>query len=809
MLHALVETLRRLRQAPGYATAVVLTFALAIGANSAIFSAVKAVLLRPLPVAAPSELAVIWQTDETRQPVIELTYRHLREWTERGGLFSHAAVMASHNWSAVLEGRGEPSRIWFNGVSAGFFDVLGARPLLGRTFTPDDDRPNAPGVAVLNHSAWMDRFGGDPAIVGQAMDLDGNSVEIVGVMPPGFDVPRAAEFWVPVVPVLASGTPPATGALDTVGIFYVVARMPGAVDVSRQARAIDAAESQLDASMPGRLTWGSATVVTPLVDYLFGPVRPALRILWVAVGVLLLVACANVSGLMLTRVAKRRHEHAIRMALGAGRLAIGRLWALEVVVLALAGALLGLVGARWLTGVIVALAPDDLPRLTYVAVDGTVALVTLAVVAAAAALTGIVPLREASRAQLTPQMDGERTTAGRAALRMRSGLVVVQIALAVVLLVSAGLVVRSFVTLRQLDLGFVPDRVLSVTVQPRNPGQPTNAWLDTFLARIRTVQGVESAGAVLLRPLQLGKIGWGARVVLEGQPETRESADANPTLNYQIATTAYFETLRIPLLAGRFFTDEDRAGTERVAIVSESTARRLWPGQEAIGRRFSMSAFTPGTPGQVWRRVVGVVSDVRYRGLDEVQLDVYDPALQAGLAADNVVIRTSGNPLAAAPFVTEAARALDATAIVDNVTSLDAVVRRAEAPWRLTTWMFVLFAGTSFALAALGLFGLVALDVTQRRREFAIRLALGEPRGRLSWGVIRRAGVLTAIGLAAGFIAATVVTRTMRHLLFGISPADGWTYGAVAGLVVLVVAAAAWIPARRASRVEPQSLLRV
>ena len=308
MLHAFGETLRRLRQAPGYTTAVVLTFALAIGANSAIFSAVKAVLLRPLPVSAPGELAVIWQTDESRQPVIELTYRHLREWTERGGLFSRAAVMASHNWSAVLEGRGEPSRIWFNGVSAGFFDVLGVQPLLGRSLTPDDDRPNAPAVAVLNHGAWVARFGGDPSIVGQTLELDGNRVEIVGVMPDGFDIPRAAEFWVPVVPVLASGTPPTTGALDTVGIFYVVARTPGAVDARRLANAVDAAESQLDASIPGRLTWGSATVVTPLVDYVFGPVRPALRILWVAVGVLLLVACANVSGLMLTRVATRRHD---------------------------------------------------------------------------------------------------------------------------------------------------------------------------------------------------------------------------------------------------------------------------------------------------------------------------------------------------------------------------------------------------------------------------------------------------------------------------------------------------------------------
>jgi predicted permease len=808
MRQALRETFRRLRQAPGYTTAVIITFALAIGANSAIFSAVKAVLLRPLPVTSPDHLAIIWQTDEAGQAVIELTHRHLREWRERGGLFEQAAVMGSHNWSAILNGRGEPSRMWFTGVSATFFDVLGVRPLLGRGFTAADDLPNAAPVAVLNHTTWVQRFGADHGVIGQRMDLDGQAVEIVGVMPEGVDVPRGSEFWVPVVPMLTGGTPPDTSGLDRIGVFYVVARTSAPLRPLRLARAIDEAEAQLDAATPGRLKWGARTVVTPLDDYIFGPVRPALRILWVAVSVLLLIACANVSGLMLTRISRRRHEHAIRTALGAGRLAIARLWLLEVSVLALAGAALGLVGARWLTDVIVALAPDDLPRLGDIMVDGTVALVTFTAVAGVAALTGVVPLQEASRSRVTPGMDGERTTAARGALKMRSGLVVLQIALSVVLLVSAGLVLRSFSALRHVDLGFVPDRVLSLTVQPRNPGQPHNAWMDTFLTRVRTLPGVESAGTVLLRPLVLGKIGQGVRIVLDGQPQTRESAESNPTLNYQVATPGYFETLRIPLRAGRLFTTDDRADTARVAIVSEATARRLWPGEDPIGRRISMSTFTPGKPGQAWRTVIGVVGDVRYRGIDEVQLDIYDPALQVGLPADNVLIRAAGNPLALPSLVAAAAREVDPTAIVDNVTTMDAVVNRAQAPWRLTMWMFVLFAGVSFALAAVGLFSLVALDVAQRRREFAIRMALGESRGRISAGVLKRAARWMATGLGIGFVSAFVATRGMQGLLFGITPGDRVTYVSVAILVLIVVSLAAYLPARRAANAEPQSLLR-
>jgi putative ABC transport system permease protein len=800
--------LRHLRKSPGYTATAVLTFALAIGANSAIFSAVSAILLRPLPVSAPESLAVVWQTDERGQAVIELTYRHLREWTTASNTFAGAAVMGSHNWSAVLQGRGEPSRIWFNGVSARFFDTLGVMPFLGRGLRPDDDIPNAPPVAVLNHGAWVRRFGADTSIIGSTMTLDSGPVQIVGVMPPGVDFPRAAEFWVPVVPLIASGTPPTTKNLDGLGVFYVVGRVRPGLGIDGVRSEIDAAEARLDRAEPGRLKWGSRTVATPFVDYVFGPVRPALRMLWAAGGVLLLIACANISGLMLTRVSQRRQEHGVRLALGASRASIGRLWVAEALVVAVAGGILGLAAAHWMARAIVTLAPDDLPRIGDVGIDARVALFTFAVVLTTAVVTGVMPLRHARADSLVSALDRERSTAGQSTMRARSALSVVQIGLAVVLLVAAGLVLRSFIALRQIDLGFTPERVLTLTVQPADNVTPANVWLHDFLRDVRGMPGVEAAGAVYLRPLMLGPIGQNVAVFLEGQPETRQTAESNPTLNHQIATPGYFEAMKIPLRAGRFFTDQDTVDAPRVVVVSDSTARRLWPGQTAVGKRLSMSGFTPGKPGRAWRTVVGVVSDVRYRALDEVQLDVYDPALQVGRAADNVVLRTSGNPLAIANAVRAAARSRHPSTVVDSITTMDAVVARAESPWRLTMWIFVLFALLAFGLAALGLFSLVALDVAHRGREFAIRFALGASRTGILRSVLRRAAWHVTIGLSTGLLASFVVGRAMRGLLFGIPPGDLATYAAVPVLVAVVVAIAAYVPARRAGRVDPQALLR-
>ena len=806
---ALRLALRHLRRSPGYLAAAVVTFALAIGANSAIFSAVRSVLLRPLPMHEPADIAVVWQTDARGQGVVELTYRHLREWTEAGRTFSSAAVMASHNWNAVLTGHGDPFRIWFNAVSANFFETLGVRPILGRGFRPEDDVMNARSVAVLNYGTWVRRFGSDPNVVGSTMLLDGSPTEIVGVMPPGFDVPRGAEFWVPAAPIIAgSSNPPKAETLDVVGVFYVVGRLRPSLAMSAVRGEIDGVEARLDRETPGRAKWGEGTAVTPMLDYVFGPVRGALRLLWIAVGVLLLIACANVSGLMLTRVSRRRHEDAIRIALGADRLSIARLWLTEIGIVAAIGGVLGLAAATTLVRAIVSLAPDYLPRIADASVDAPVALFTFTVVVAVAFVTGLMPLRQAGSVRTVEAFEGERATAGRHALRARSVLLVAQIALSVVLLVAAGLVVRSFVALRLTDLGFAPARVVSLRVAPGSPTVPQNVWLREVLVRVRSQPGVEAAGAVDLRPLMLGPIGDGVQVVLEGQPPTAASMDANPTLNHLIAMPGYFETLKIPLRAGRFFTDQDSADRQRVAIVGESTAKRLWPAQDAIGRRITMFSFSRTGPRMVERIVVGVVADVRYHALGEIQYDIYDPAAQVRRGIDNVVIRTHADARTTATMVRGIARSLDAAAIVDEVTTMDAVVGRAQAPWRLATWMFVLFGALAFGLSALGLFSLVALEVAYRRREFAIRLALGSPGASIVKGVMMRAWRRAAAGLAIGFAVAIAASRALRSLLFGIAPLDTATYAAVLAIVLVAVGIAAWVPARRALLSDPHAVLR-
>jgi putative ABC transport system permease protein len=806
---------RHLLKAPGYAGAAVLTLALAIGANSAIFSAVRTVLLDPLPIRQPGDLVICWETDEKRGGgVIELSYRNFQDWSTHSKSFVQSAVIGSSAWTSVLEGRGDAVRVSTTGVSWSLFEMFGVRPHLGRLFRPDDDAPNAPLVTILSHGAWVRRFGADPYVVGTTIRFNERPHTIIGVMPAGFDFPRGTEFWRPVVPIFAGASKDwATNTLVNVGVLFVIGRLHEGVTPAMAREELDRVASALATSTPPpggtrAPRFGANVVVTPFLDYLLGPVRPALWALFAAVGVLLLIACANVSGLMLTRVSLRHREHAIRLALGASRLGLGRLWALETFVLAVTGGVLGLIASRWIAAAIVALAPDDVPRLTEVAIDGRVAVFTAVVVIATALLCGLGPMRHAGKSNLVESLnDAARGSSGGRTQRTRSALLVLQIGLAVVLLVAAGLVVRSFVTLRQLDLGFMPADVLTLQVAPRGT-QPTKLWIDDLLGQIAKWPDVEAAGAVYLRPLALGPVGQGTWVVLEGQPDTQATYERNPGLNYQTATPGYFEAMRIPLKRGRLFTAQDAAGMPNVAIVSETTARRLWPGQDPIGKRMLLPTFIPRDKTHVWRTVVGVVSDVRYRGLDDVQLDIYDPALQAAIPAGDLVVRTTGDPVRLVGAIVAEARRRDPRVLVDGMTTMDAIVGRAVAPWRLSVWMFTVFAGLAFALATVGLFSVVSLDVVHRSREFAIRVALGAQRADIRRRVLVFATWRVLIGISLGLLIAIAGTQWMRSLLFGIDPLDGVTYALVIALVVVVVALAAWLPARRASVIDPLILLK-
>jgi predicted permease len=797
--------LRYLLMSPGYTLAAIVTLAVVIGANSAIFSAVYGVLLRPLPITEASRLVVVWDSDPSHDlPVIELSYRQYEKWAAATRVFDRAAAVGASTWPVVLEQRGESTRLALAGVSGSFFDTFGTTPLLGRMLRADDDLPGAPRVVVLSHGVWTRLFGADPSIVGRMVSL-GEPHQVVGVAREGFDFPRGTDVWMPVAPILArSGTEWNTDALEKVGVLFVIGRLHDGMSAPVAARDLGVVTAP---NAPRR--FGTAVVARPFVEHFFGPVRKALFALFAAVALLLLIACGNVCGLMLTRVSSRRIDNAVRLALGATRRVLARQWAIETLLLFGAGGAAGLAVGHLLTKAIVALAPPDVPRLSSVAFSMPVAVFTLGATALTAALCGIVSIRHASAAGLSDVLNTARSTRSKRVLRARSLVVVLQVGFSLALMVTAVLVLRSFVNLRRIDLGFQPDRVLTMNVQPRGiESQKMNAWARELIDRVKALPGVEAAGGVYLRPLALGPIGQETWVLLEGQADDAETRRRSPTLNYQVATPGYFTAMRIPVLRGRAFSNDDRDGQARVALVGASAARRLWPGQDPIGRRLLMPTFIRGDRTPVWRTVVGVVSDVRYRGIDDVRLDVYDAALQAATPATDLVVRTSGDPARMIATVQAEARRLDPLVVFDRASTMEAIVGKETAPWRFSAWILTLFAAVAFMLAGLGLFGLVSLDVGERRREFAIRLALGAQR----IDVIRSALVVAAwrvtAGLLLGLAAAIAGARAIRALLFGVTALDPSSYLIAVGLVLAVVTFASLLPARRAAAIEPVVLLR-
>jgi putative ABC transport system permease protein len=810
-----VLALRRLGKAPSYSIVAVLSLTVAIGANSATFSAVHAVVLRPLPIREPERLVTCWETDPGRGlGTLEVSFPTFRDWRGENHTFEDLAAMGSSNWNKVLEGRGDPVRLAFSAVSASFFTVLGTRPILGRTFLPTDDLPGAEPVVVLDHAAWGRYFDGDPTVVGRAIILDKRGYTVVGVMPPDFQYPRGADFWTPLVPILAESS--AAWKLDALeerglGLLYVLGRLKP--EATREGAAQDLDRIVRGAGpFGGRPATAPRAALSPFLDQFFGPVRRVLLWLFAAVGLVLLIACANVSGLMLTRATARHREDAIRLALGAGRGRVMRAWMLEACWLAMGGGLAGLLAAQWFVKIIAALAPEGVSHAAKFAVDWSVVVFTAGVCAVAALLCAVVPAWRNGSSVGPGLIDASRSVmAASSSLRSRGALTVAEVALAVVLLVAGGLTLRSFVNLRHLDLGYDPRNVLTMEIEPQgSPADHGRAYYRELLPRVASIPGVEAVGAVYLRPLALGAIGQEMGVVLEGDPQPARAAIQHPLLNYESVTPGYFRAMRIPLLRGRLFTERDDAHSSRVAVVGQSTARRLWPGMDPVGQRLATPVSTPDGPRAVWHTVVGVVKDARYRGLDEVRLDFYEPSEQAPpeLIAREWVVRTTSDPLRVADAVRSEARALDSSVLFGDVTTMASIVGREMAPWRFSVWMFTLSALLSIVLATGGLFSLVALNVALRSREFAVRMALGARARDISGQVLFAAGRHATLGLALGVAASALGTRWLASFLFEVEPLDPGTYAGVIGVVLMTTAAASLRPAYRATRLDPVAVLR-
>lgn len=795
--HDLRYALRQLRRSPGFAVVAILTLALGLGATTAIWSVVDGVLLRPLPYPHPDRLLRVWhfntRNDAPREQVSFETYRGLV-----GGVDAlDAAAGVSPRWSFVLREPGQPERVQGYWVSASFFDLMGVRPAVGRGFRPDEDRADGPPVALLGHALWERKFGGDPGVVGRSIRLSGRAVTVVGVMPAGFDFPDAAGVWAPLAQNPLVGRGRQVRWVDVVGRLAPGATVEGARD------GIAAYFERLAGAYP-KANGGLRATVQTLYASIVGGVKPALWTLLGGVAFLLLITCANLSNLLLSRAAARRGELAVRQALGAGSGRLVRQLLTESVTLGLFGGAAGTVLAYALVRIFRSMGPADLPRLGAVAVDLRVLGVAGGLTLAAGVLFGLAPALAAARegVQGSLRRTGRSVAGGRD--RLRSGLVVSQVTLALVLLAGAGLLLHSFVRLTSVDPGFRASGVL--TLQFGVPSGYDDAGAVDFYRRLfdrlEAIPGVTAAGGATRLPLGDA---LSTRLEIRG----RDVPDGDqPDVEFRRASPHYFAAMGIPVLRGRGFDERDGPDAPPVMILSRAAAEEFWPGENPIGKRvrFWYSGMPPDAP---WLEVVGITGDVKEFGLDAAAPPVaYVPFSQGPPSSPFVAVHTTGDPAALAAPVRERLRSLDPDIVIWNVSSMSARVSESVARQRFSLLLIGAFGVLALALAAVGIYGVLAYAVRRRSREIGIRMALGAAGGDVVRMVVGHGLRLAAAGLALGLVAALLVTRLMRSLLFQVSPADPLALGGVTAVLAAVAAAAAWLPARRATRVDPMTVLR-
>jgi predicted permease len=792
--HDLRYAVRALTRTPGFTIVAILSLALGVGANTAIFSVVNAVLLEPLPFAEPHRLISIGEGADGAPPGQQNATSPGSFFDMKSQTAAFSGMAAYSTGQAALVGFGEPEMLQGVRSVGGLFEVLGVQPILGRTWTSAEEEPTVPTVVVLSHSTWMRFFGGEPGVIGKSISLGGISRTVIGVMPPSFTFPDGTiQFWSP-----SQMTPEFRANRDQYQ-FGVVARLkPGAtIETATSELAVVAARLRKDWS---QYNTGLRLDVLPLRDAMVGGAERPLYLLMGAVALVLLIACANIGNLLLARATGRRREIAVRQALGAGRGRIARQMLTESIVLALIAGGAGVFVGRALLALLVSSSSIGLPRMENIELDGRVMLFTLAISAAAGIAFGMLPAMRLSSARATEALrSGNRAAGGDR--WTRSALVVSELALAVVLLAGAGLLLRSFALLQRVDPGFPTGRLLTFSVTARNapPG-----FLDASLQRIRTLPGVSNAAITSQLPIT-GR-GIGAWFNMFDRPVA--PGETPPAVAYRVASPEYFATTGIPLRRGRLTTIDDRLDNHPSVLINEALAKQFWPDGDPVGRDIYLGA----PDNRIFPRatIVGIVGDTKDAGLNADALPtVFIPSgMMPTWPFYSYIIRTAVDPSSLAPAVRQEIRALDASIPIRDMQTMDQILATSVGPARWSMTLLGLFAGMALLLAGIGIFGVLSFTVAQRTRELGIRMALGASARAVQRMVLAQGLVLATIGVVLGIMGALAVTRLMSTMVYGVQTTDPLTYGAVAIVLIGVASLASYLPARRATEVSPLVALR-
>jgi len=792
---------RTLTRTPGFTLIAVITLALGIGANTAIFSVVNAVLLRPFPYESPERLLIL-EESVSGGAAGGVSYPNFADWRAQNTLFESMAAVRP-NESFNFTGAGEPERLQGRVVSAGFFSTLGIKPFPGRDFLAEEDRPGATPAVILSHGFWQRRFGADAGVIGKQLTLNNQSYTVVGVTPADFQYGPEADVTVPIglqaERFRLRGKDPGVG---------VVARLKPGVSQQQAETELSLVAAHLEQQYPESNT-GRRVVLTPLHESFVGDVRQPLLILLGAVGLVLLIACANVANLLLVRSSARRKEMAVRVALGAGRVRIVRQLLTESVLLAALGAALGVLLAFWGTSLIISQVPDGIPRLDEARVDAPVLVFTLAVSLLTGLLFGLAPALQASRPNLTEGLkEGERGSSGRRQ-RLRAVLVVCEIALTLALLAGAGLLIQSFRRVLQVDPGFDARNLLTMQLSVNNAdGRQVSNFFEQLQGEVRGLPGVRSVAVSNGLPLGVANQ---PPFVVEGRPRP-EPGKEPAGIRYTVSPD-YFRTLGIELLRGRVFNAQDTPDTQPVVIIDEVLARQHFPDEDPVGKR--MAQALPDAPSL---EIVGVVRHVEHESLDgqaPARAQFYlnfrqipPERLPTQVRRINLLVRTEVDASSLAPAVRGQVAALNKDQAVFNVRTMEQIVAQSVAPRRFSMLLLAVFAAVALVLAGVGIYGMMSYAVAQRTREIGVRMALGAKVSDVLKLVVGQGMKLVLVGVALGLVASVALTQTIKSLLYGVSATDPATFAAIATLLAVVALLACYVPARRATRVSPMVALR-